>query len=360
MFLFLFAEENVTFVDKNISEQQEKIVFNEEENVTSADKNITQITTLDKLVVEEIQDIDTYNDEIDIAVLLNKNRKNLFNFIPPLLNSINAYLIKKDIDYHIKLFNIEENISKTLDTIADSYPYIFVFITDPKKVKFLTKYSNYFFIPTLNKNQVDNNITDNIFFGGIDYTKQVRRLNQYIDDFTIIIQDDTTLSQYITSVVSKELLQPHKTKKYPIRKYKVAEFNNTFIYLNVNVIKTSEILQNFKPQIEPKSLFTTQIGFNPFLFSLTNQDDVDNLILANSIFGIDPIIEDNNLNLGTDITFNWLNFTTSTLLNKAYNLEIGMDEFFLNDFNLYIFHNQVQYKTNLYRINRNGFIKIVE
>jgi hypothetical protein len=32
--------------------------------------------------------------------------------------------------------------------------------------------------------------------------------------------------------------------------------------------------------------------------------------------------------------------------------------YFLNNFNLYIFHNQVDYKTKLYKIFDNGFIEV--
>jgi hypothetical protein len=84
------------------------------------------------------------------------------------------------------------------------------------------------------------------------------------------------------------------------------------------------------------------------------------MIIANSLLGTKIELLDKNMNLGSDIKYNWLNFTTSALLNQAYNLEMDENKYFLNDFNLYLFNNQIQYKTSLYRISRNGFIKIVE
>jgi hypothetical protein len=193
----------------------------------------------------------------------------------------------------------------------------------------------------------------------MDYKDQINKLNQYINDFTIIIRDNSQLSKYITKVVNKTLLEPHIIKKYPINYTK--EFDNTFIYLNTNTPNTAQILSTFTyKKISPKSIFSTQINYSPLIFLLTNPEDIQNIIIANSIFDINPIIEDNNLNLGSDIDFNWLNFATSTLLNEAYLLEIEEYKYFLNDFNLYIFNNQVNYHTNLYRIKGNGFIKIVE
>jgi len=307
-------------------------------------------------VEENISDVvenDEYN--MDIAVILDKRK--FFQFIPNILNSINAYMIKKDINYHIKLFDKEKNITKELDEITPNYKYIFVYFTNSDDLKYLEKYTeNYFFVPTLNRFQSSVDL-NNLFFGGIDYHKQVIKLNQYITDYTNIIYENSDLSRYITTVIDETLLEPHKIYKYPIRYSN--EYNDTFVYLNTKVVDTAQILANFTyHKIETKSIFTTQINYTPLIFSLTSKDDVKNLILANSIFNISPMIEDNNLNLGSDINFNWLNYTTSTLLNIAYNIEIDENIYFLNDFNLYMFFNQVNYKVNLYKIFQNGFIKI--
>ena len=351
-----------TMIDENKYEINNTIVEKNttyEINNTLADEvNDTKINPPIQMTEEYIQDIQTYENELSIAVILDK--KKFFKFIPSLLNSINAYLIKKDINYHIKLYDMDENLTKELNDITKEYQYIFTYFTDTKKVKELNNYpDNYFFIPTLSKNQVEGNVSDNIYFGGMDYKDQINKLNQYINDFTIIIRDNSQLSKYITQVVNKELLQPHTIKKYPIRYTKA--YDNSFVYMNTKTPNTAQILSTFTyKKISPKSIFSTQINYSPLIFLLTNPEDIQNIIIANSIFDINPIIEDNNLNLGSDINFNWLNFATSTLLNEAYLLEIEEYKYFLNDFNLYIFNNQVNYHTNLYRIKGNGFIKIAE
>jgi len=360
-FLMLFV---VFLFGDDINQSEDLVEPIEDLPITyKVDKNSSNIEQNGSLKeqVEVIKAIPTYSDEMNIAILLDKKR--FFKFIPTLINSMNSYMIKKDIDYRITLFNIDDNISKNLDKIVDDYPYIFTFITDKDKedIKVLNNYpDNYFFIPTLNRNQVDGNVSRNIFFGGIDYEAQVRKLNRYIAGYTIIIYDDGDLSKYISKMIDKTLLQPHKLRKYPIY-YNPANYNDTYIYLNTNVVNTAQVLSNFTyKQIKPKSIFSPQIDYSPMLFSLTNREDIKNLIVANSILNIEPTIENNNLNLGSDIDFNWLNYTTSVLLNKAYLLETSDEEYFLNDFNLYIFDNQVKYKTNLYRIKQNGFIKIEE
>jgi len=291
-----------------------------------------------------------------IAVVLDKKR--FFQFIPSILNSMNAYMIKKDINYDIKLFDKEDNLTQEFNQITQNYKYIFTYFTNPSELNLTSKYpQNYFFVPTLNKKQVDNNISENIFFGGIDYANQVSKLNQFISGKTFIIYEDRELSKYITSIIDNQLLQPHIIRKYPIQYDK--SYDNNFVYLNTNVVNTAQILANFTyHKIDTNAILSTQLNYTPLLFSLTSSADVSNLILANSIFNINPIIEDNNKNIGSDIDFNWLNYTTSTLLNLAYNLEINEDKHFLNDFNLYMFFNQIEYKTNLYKIFQHGFIQI--
>jgi len=306
-----------------------------------------------EFISDNIIDSDDFN--LNIAIILDKNK--FFHFIPNLLKSMNAYLLNKGINYHIKVFDKEAN----LDEITQKYRYIFLFLTNSDEIKTILNYQdNYFFIPTLNINQFGNSdLPDNLFFGGIDYREQVEKLNQFISGYTIIIYNESDLLKYITTIQEVELIQPHKILKYPIRNFE--QFNDTFVYLNTSIVNTAQILSDFtyhKTKID--AVLSTQINFSPLLFSLTNYDDTKNLIIANSILNINPIIEDNNKNLDTDIDFNWLNYTSSVLLNVAYNLEIGENKHFINDFNLYLYFNQVDYSTNLYKIYKKGFIKIEE
>ena len=327
-------------------------------NLYADDLNISQpiivATDLNITETQHISDIpDNYDSEkIDIAILINKDK--FFRFIPSLLNSINAYMIKQDINYHIKVFNLDENITKTLNEVTPDYDYIFVYLTNPKKVDVLTHYDNSFFIPTLSKNQTDiNKSNTNIFFGGIDYKQQLNKLNQYVVGNKISIYDDSMLSKSIANEIDDA-----KQIKYPFY-YKRNDLNKSFVFLNTKVVNTAQILANFTYyDIKPNLLLSTQINYSPLLFSLTTPEDTTNLIIANSILNINPIIESNNIILNSDIKYNWLNYTTSILLNKVYSLDNDDDSYYLNDFDLYMFYNQVEYKTNIYKIFKKGFIKI--
>ena len=358
--ILLFFVINLFANDINTTELNNTDLNNTTQNEFNDIDTPTDIFTLDlsnqneENITQDIIDDNDYN--MDIAIILDKNK--FFEFIPSLLNSINAYMIKKDINYHIHIFNQEKNLTQELNNITPNYKYIFTYFTNPENIKILNNYpNNYFFVPTLNKYQIHFQTNNNIFFGGINYKSQIQHLNQYISNYAMIVYDNSDISRYITTLLDETLLEPHKIVKYPIRD--LNEFNQTFVYLNTQIVNTAQILSNFTyKEIDTKAVFSTQLNYTPTLFSLTNPEDVDNFIIANSILDISPIVEDNNLNLGSDIDFNWLDFTTSALLNIANNIETLDDVSFVNDFGIYMFYNQVFYKTNLYKIFQNGFIKI--
>jgi hypothetical protein len=334
-------------------------------NIVLADINDNNITiNLPSEINEENitnSVVENYNDneeKLNIAILIDK--KQFFKYLPSLINSIDAYLLTKEIDFKVKVFNTDENLT-SLDEITQNYDNIFIYSTNVGIVNKLAMYpENNFFLPIINKNQIkDNNISNNIYFGGLDFYKQVNKLNSFVTGKNYIIKEDSILSNLITDI-EKDITNPEYILKYPINyKREIKDLNNSYIFVNTKVVHTSQLLSNFTYyRIEPKLVLATQINYNPLIFSLTNPEDVKNFIVANSLTLPNIKLLDVNMNLGTDLKFNWLNYTTSALLNKLYINEKYEYPYFLNDFDLYIFNNQIDYKTKLYRILYNGFIQI--
>jgi hypothetical protein len=328
-----------------------------------SETNIT-ITLPDEINEENITntDIENYNDnsKLNIAILINETK--FFKYLPSLINSIDAYLLNKDINFNLKVFDMDNNLT-SLNKITQKYTNIFIYSTNPKIVNQLSNYpDNNFFLPIINKNQINNNFSkniQNIYFGGLNFYKQIKRLNNFVTDKNYIIKEKSILSN-LTTDIEKNTTNPQEILSYPINyKRKLKDLNDSYIFTNTNVVHTAQILSNFTYyKIESKLILSTQINYNPLLFSLTNPEDVENFIVANSLSLPDIELLDINMNLGTDLKFNWLNYTTSALLNKLYVNEMNEYPYFLNDFNLYIFNNQINYKTKLYRVLDNGFIEI--
>ena len=90
-----------------------------------ADENISieNNSTLSNDVVVLDDYVDVKSKPLNIAVVVNK--KKFSRYLPNLINSINAYLIYKNVDYNLSVYSSEDNLSK----IKDSY----IIYVDTKK-----------------------------------------------------------------------------------------------------------------------------------------------------------------------------------------------------------------------------------
>ena len=340
-FIFPFAEENTT--QQNVSEPKPK------------DLNKTESNTSKTFLTYEIQtDEEDFNDtyvsfnaKASIAVVINKKR--FFKYLPSLMNALNAYYSQKGIDYQITLYNSDINISNIK---ADDILY---FTTDAKDLSKLEDYNKTFYFPLLNIN--DSNTTKaNFYFGAIDFKAQLNALTAFIDDKTDIIAENTILSNKLLSY-EKNLTFLNNIYTYPNIYYK--DLNNSFVIFNTGAGKTAQVLSKItQKEIQTKLTLTPQLGYDPLLIILTQPADVEKLLIANSIIHPPLIINESTHLLSSDIRYNWINYASCILANKAYNRQNGEDEFYMSDFNIYIFNNQINYKTRLYRIIDGAFKEV--
>jgi hypothetical protein len=353
LFISLIYADDINISENNLSEINETVL----KTVVKEDINISQD-------VWEFKQIDPFISQKDMKIAILISKKKFFKYIPELMNSVNAYLIKKDITYSIKLIDIPEdsNLTSILDNVSEEYTYIFTYFTDDRELQQLNNYPyNYFFIPTINKK--DTNLTsNNIFFGGIDYDTQVSKLNELVDGFTIIYNSKKlSISNKLSIKESNVINFPYSTLYFENQNYRNKTIKDSNLILNTNSVMSAQILSNLTfHNNEPRQILSTQINYNPLIFTLTQKDSIKNMIIVNSISKSNPIINDNNLLLNTNIKYNWLNFSSSILMNKAYSLENNYNEFYANDFYLYMFHNQINYNTKLYKIEKNSFKNIKE
>ena len=369
MAIFLYAEE-MTFINPfesntdtnkteyNQSASQTPALINSSETNLS-ETNLNETNETNETNTTEIQEVSfddnfvTLQPKIKIAVLINKQK--FFKFLPSIINSINSYFLNKDAEFNLKVYPIDTNISQIT---KEGYKNIFVYSLNKEYIKNLSEYNDtYFYVPVFNKNDIDTNAT-NIYFGGIDYKSQTGKFVEYMDTNSgVAINDNTLLSQKLYNI-EKEYNLSLISYKFPNIDYN--DLNQSYLFLNIDAGKSAQVLSNITAkEIETKLVFAPQIDYNPLLIEITQPQDVTKLLIANSIITVPTEIEDTNLNLGSDIKYNWLNYATNVLLNKAYNKITQNDEFYMNDFNLYIFNNQINYKTKLYQII-NGAFKPIE
>ncbi|ACM93551.1 conserved hypothetical protein [Nautilia profundicola AmH] len=331
--------------ESNNSVQNKTIILDSNNTAYHNEQNNTY-----KPVTSETDFNDSYislNTHVELAVVINKNR--FFKFIPSLMNSLNAYLAQKGIDYNISLYDIDTNLS---DIKAKDIIY---FTTDTSKLNEFKDYNKTFYFPLINKNET--NITaENLYFGSIDFKSQLDALTSFIDDKTDVITDNTMLSQKLLNY-EKNLTYLNNIYRFPNINYQ--DLNNSFIIFNTSAGKTAQVLSTItQKEITTKLTLTPQIGYDPLMIILTQPADIEKLLIANSIINPPMTINEYANLLSSDIKYNWLNYASCIFANKIYNKQNEEDEFYMSDFNIYIFNNQINYKTQLYRIIDGAFKQV--
>ncbi len=349
--LLLFAQESLYYEtpvfnipDTNTSEinstknSETKSVFDNNETIKE-----------EEIVLED--NFVSLKPHVKVCVVINKKR--FFKFVPSIINSLNAYLIYKDVDYELKVFDINESIEKINGECNDTI----IYSLNKKYIQNLSEYNNSkFYIPIFNKKEIETNTT-NLYFGGIDYKEQINKLAEFIDDNKAIsINENTNLSNKLFKY-ENELNLTIIPYEYPNINYN--DLNNSFVFFNTRTAKTAQVLSKITYyELETKLQLASQINYDPLLIGITQPDDVKKLIIANSIIHPPLLIEDYNLIINTDIKYNWLNYASNILLNKIYNNQTGEENFYMNDFKTYIFDNQILYKIKLYQIINGAFKEV--
>jgi len=331
--------------EANNSIENKTVILESGDTNAKTDTNFTY-----KPSFEEEDLNDTYfslNTNVNFAVVINKRR--FFKYLPSLMNALNAYFAQKGIDYNITLYNSDVNIS---DIQTDDIIY---FTTNPDELNRLQNIDKNFYLPLIHKNET-NISAKNIYFGSIDFEKQVNALSYFIDGKTDVIADNTMLSQKLLNY-EKNITYLNHVYTFPNIYYR--DLNNTFVIFNTGAGKTAQVLSTItQKEIQTKLALSPQIGYDPLMIILTQPADIEKLLIANSIIHPPLVINEYVSLLNSDIRYNWLNYATCILANKIYNLQNEEDEFYMSDFNIYIFDNQIDYKIKLYRIIDGAFKEV--
>ena len=347
----LIVETNTSKQEKNITNENNKTLENNFSINTESNTTETNTTPVFKpKIIEENfdEDFTIQNTKVSFAVIIDKAK--FFKFIPSILNSINAYLIQKGVDFNVTLYNNDVNISSL------PQKYIIDIETDKDKITAFKDYNKTFFIPTFNKNDFNESF-ENIYFGGINFKGQLNQFNEFINNKLITISQKSQISQ---KLLKYEKENPFFTNNYNTPYINYFDLNNSFVILNTDTSKSAQILSQItsKNDINPLLIFSPQLCYSPSIIFLTQPQDTEKLLIANSILNPPSNIEDYANLLNSDIKYNWLNYATDVLVNKIYNIQNSEDMFYMSDFYIYIFDNQINYHTKLYQIKKGAFKEV--
>ncbi len=281
-------------------------------------------------------------------------------------NAVVAYLLSRGIEFEIEVFNSvdesRESIDKTLEeVVSNGYRNLIAILTDSGAQILADRYDEInIYIPTVHKDEIYTN-NEMITFGGIDYKGQIEAISRFANTNVVVFKDDSAISEKISTyskesgmipVFEKEISQAESTQFRDIIKNNRSIIESSSVILNTPLVKSSLLMSQFVYyDIKPINILSTQINYNPDLFSLTQERDRDSLLIANSIIDPDSELVEYNQLLDNDLKYNWINYSTS----------IGVESFFSNiDSEYNVFKegrrgNQIIYGVEIIKTSKNSF-----
>jgi SRSO17 transposase len=272
--------------------------------------------------------------------------------------------------FELEVFNSmyedENSIIKQIEKIKEKgFTYVIAPFTE-RGAEILVKNTDglIVYIPTVNKNKVDNS-PSNIFFGGIDYKKQISELLKYSNEKIAYFSDDSFLSNSLNDMLKENTQQIIYSKNINSSKINFKRLfknnkllKNSSIFMNIPLVKTSLIASQLRYyEIQPYAVLSTQINYNPMLLTLTQYDDRKNFFIANSIGKTTVSMEELNSIFGNDIVYDWVNYSTSLGIDYFYNTYFmeKSESFFQESMN----DGQVEYSISIVQPKRYSFEKII-
>jgi len=319
--------------------------------------------------------INNSNGALRIALLL--PHRQIGRYAYSTTNSLFAYLLAQNIDYEFKSFLIEDEtpqaINQALQKVhTQGYNYLIAPLTLKGAHNIVGQTENLnIYIPTINKSDM-NSTTSNISFGGIDYQAQIEKLMDYSSDPLVIFYDQSRLGTKLKEKTRDTyLLHEDNSSKKHIYSYGVAKktsnlkaqlFENKKIdfatfFLNTPIVKSGMIMSQITLyDVNTTNILSTQINYNPLIFTITQNHDREKMIIANSInIENSVMIEANNL-LNNDISYDWINYATTVGIDYFYYLSSTNKR----EYPLELTNNQVKYPITLVEPGYSKFLTINE
>jgi hypothetical protein len=272
------------------------------------------------------------------------------------------YMLNKNDDFELNFFDIKNN---TIDTMLNNLKTqhiskIMLYITEDNIID-LYNYPkiNQFdiYLPLVNKSYDSYNpYFTNIIYGGIDYKKQFELLKPIANSHIVEIYDNNQRNKKLHNALDKQNVTSYiLSGKYPnykkfLKQHK--KIKNASLILNLDIVKSSILLSQITANdtLEVSQVLSVQNNFTPLLFVLTQIQDTQNLVIANSIINVDKKLYDLNKLNGHNLKYNWVDY--STILGLEY-LKYKKQLLFGN---VKIKDNQVNYQIKLYKTDKKSFI----
>lgn len=284
-------------------------------------------------------------------------------------NTILSYLVSKDINYEIKVFDsVDENLQNIQLQINQLKNEGFRYVIAPFRKNVLSVLNSncndiLVYVPTVATNDINMTFHPNITLGGLDYSDHISLLESKINGEVVLINSLSSKAKEISQNLANQFdikrsfnLNTRATNlNYMIKTHKKT-LNESNIILNIPLIKGSSFISKMKfYDINDTKIYSIQNMYNPAIFNLVQKKNLHNLYITNIISKINyNNITGINQLLNNNIEFNWVNY--STLIGIDYLYSKFNDT--TKDFAELIENNQVIYDTKLYQVYKSDFVEV--
>lgn len=316
----------------------------------------------DSAIISEIQ-VDLAKVKIKVAFIYPSSL--VEKYAKTSLSTISGYLSYQKADYDLTIIDSTnesyENINSAFEKAKQNGVTKVIGLFTPSAISSLDKIVTddvKVYLPLIEKkDSLTSN--ENLIFGSISYEQQVKKLISYSSTNNAMFYQDTYIGNklkraYDASVydtrVRKEISKTETNFKYIVNDYKL---NNSTLFLNTDLVKTSLILSQLRAyDISPSAILSTQVTYDPMLMILTQTQDREKLVVANSIDSVNNELRDEIITFGGNIVYEWVDYSTLVGINYLY---------YGNNSNLVqtkIIDNETVYNPKLYRSTDVGFLEI--
>jgi hypothetical protein len=339
---------------------------NENSHLTQQRQTLNYIQQITSVEMDNIykmnDDIETENNTIAIVL----PSKILGKWAIDAINSAISYLLYKNTDFQIKVFDSIGENQQSVDNIFlklknENISKVLVLFTydGAYKLSLVPNIDSYdIYLPLIEKKYLDLKM-NSVIYGSINYATQFKNLRKYSNGYNVDFYDKSSLGKKLSSILDTSDINIVYKKEINNNNAKYKTFltkkrlQNSTLIVNMPIVKSSIILSQISAKdITMNRILSTQLNYTPLLLSLTQARDRDKMIIANSISPINDIVEEYNSILNTDIIYNWVNYSTTIGIQYLINKDISSFK------SISLENNQINYPVTLYKAMKFSFKKI--
>jgi hypothetical protein len=280
-------------------------------------------------VADTQSEIDTTKVKMKVAFLYPSSL--VSKYAKSSISTVSGYLSHQNSDYELMVIDTESessaSISSAFEKVRNANIKNVIALFTPNSIGTLNNVVSSdlkVYLPLIEKRDVSSN-SDSLIFGSISYEDQIKKLTDYSSSNNVMFYQDSYLGSKLKrsydSLVSDVRYRKEISKNENNFKGIVtgAGLNNSTLFLNTDIVKTSMILSQLRAyDVYPKVVLSTQLNYDPLLMTLTQNQDREKLIVANSIDVVDKELRDEISTFGGNIQYEWVDYSTLVGINYLY------------------------------------------